>query len=134
MLTALRIAIFVAGLGGGGLLFHAYNVFVDNPAIVKIEQERAAAIAEAAAAKATREEQLRQFQIAERAANAFYEKQLEDAAFEAAREELYRQEIEDYERELAALNRSFALTQRDLDFLDGRLVQPGGPAARGGGR
>lgn len=110
------------------LVFLAWNSFIENPGL----ERKAVAMAIAAAAEATAAEQLRQFEIGERAANQFILKSREDAAWQAAREEVTRREIEDYEKQLAAAERSCALDQRDLDFLGGVRQQPGAEGRRDG--
>lgn len=108
------------------LAFLAWNSFVENPDI----ERKAVAVAVAAAAEAKAAEQLRQFEIGEWAANEFVLEQREDAVWQAAREELTRKEIAEYEQLLAAAASKCGLTQRDLDFVVGVRAQPTGPAAR----
>lgn len=120
----------ISGLVVAGGLAFAWNEWVDNPHVRELLTVELTAQFEVAAANALAAEQLRQFEIGERATNQFILEQREDAAWRAAREELHQQEIADYEQELAAAGRKCALTDRDIDFIDGLLTQPNGPTAR----
>lgn len=125
---ALIAAAFAAGMAVAGAGGWALNEWVENPLIRKAEQEKAVSIAEAAAAKATRDEQLRQFRIGERQANAAELEARETEAWHQARIDLLNQEIADYE----ARSDKHRLDQCDLDFIDGLRCQPDGAAAGGG--
>lgn len=129
MQALLAAGAIAAALAGGGLTaagWWAYDALIDDPAIVRIEQARAAAAIEAAAAQATRDEQLRQFRIGEAAFDRAYAQDQEDAAWQQARVALLMKEIGDYESERLAAGTGCPLTQRDLDFL-GRLRDVGPP-------
>jgi hypothetical protein len=99
---ALLAAVAVAGIVAGVGLYSAYDILVDDPGIIAAERTRCVAEAEAAAAKATRDEQARQFRLGEQAFQQAYVQDQEDRAWQEARVELLQQENADYERERAA--------------------------------
>ena len=101
----LMAAVLAAGVSGGAFTaagWWAYDTFIDDPQIVRIEQAKAASLMEAAAAKATRDEQARQFKVGEVQFQKSYERALEDEAWQQAKVNLLQAEIADYERERQA--------------------------------
>jgi hypothetical protein len=117
----------------GGLSW-AWAKFVTVPGVeqrvtleLTAEFERLAAAAKAAA-------DLKTFKAIEAATNHYIAQQQEDAAWREAQDELTRRETTEYERRISVARRSAcSLDQLDLDYLDGRVMQPTGPTARGGG-
>lgn len=130
LLTA--ILAFVGGAALSGGLGWAWTTFVTVPSVeqrvtleLTAEFERIAAAAKAAA-------DLRTFKAIEAATNHYVAQQQEDAAWRQALDELTRLETTEYERQLATARReACSLDQLDLDYLDGRILQPSGPTARG---
>lgn len=73
----------------------------DRPAIVREQQAICLSKVEAAAAKATRDEQLRQFRAGEAATEQFIQESQEAADDQEARETLLEMELKAYEERLA---------------------------------
>lgn len=124
---ALIAAAFAAGLAVAGAAGWAINEWVDNPAIRKAAAAEAALEATAAAARATRDEQLRQFRIGEQADNAAELDRRDNEAWQQARIELLKGEIARY----AAQRKNRGLDLCDLAFLDGLQCHEPGPAGGG---
>jgi len=131
LLAAAAIAAAVAGSSLTATAWWAYDTYVDDPRVAELERERLTREFEAAAAAAMAAEQLRQFKIGERAYQQFYLEQREDDAWSAAARNLFGMELADYERRLAEAGGACSLSQLDIDYLDGRLVQPGAPLPSG---
>lgn len=94
----------LAGLLGSGLSLGAaklWNDWIDNPGIVREQRAVCLSQVEAAAAKATRDEQLRQFRAGEAATEQFILESQIAADDQEARETLLEMEIKDYEDRLA---------------------------------
>lgn len=124
---ALIGAAFAAGLAVAGAGSWAVNEWIENPIVRAAEQQKAVAIAEAAAAKATRDEQLRQFRIGEAEANRAELARRENEAWHQAQLDLLNTEIADY----VAQAQKHSLDQCDLDFIGGLRCQRPGAAAGG---
>lgn len=124
---ALIAAAFAAGLAVAGAGSWAVNEWIENPILRAAEQAKAVAIAETAAAKATRDEQLRQFRVAEAEANRAELARREDEAWHQAQLDQLNQEIADY----VAQAPKHSLDQCDLDFIGGLRCKPAGAAAGG---
>lgn len=110
----------LAGLAGSGLALGAarlWNDWIDNPGIVREQQAVCLSKVEAAAAKATRDEQLRQFRAGEVATEQFIIESQIAADDQQARESLLEMEIEAYEQRLAKSGKQCSLDSDDLDFL-----------------
>lgn len=117
----------LAALIGSGLSLGAaklWNDWIDNPSIVREQRAICVAEVEAAAAKATRDEQLRQFRAGEAATEQFIQESQLAAEDAAARENLLEMEIKAYEQRLAKSGRQCALDSDDLDFLGLQLDPP----------
>jgi hypothetical protein len=122
----------MAGLLGSGLSLGAaklWNDWIDNPSIVREQQAICLSKVEAAAAKATRDEQLRQFRAGEVATEQFIIESQTAADDQQARESLLEMEIEAYEERLAKSGKQCSLDSDDLDFL-GLQLEPGPTAGR----
>lgn len=121
----------VAGLLGSGLSLGAaklWNDWFDNPGIVREQQAVCLSQVEAAAAKATRDEQLRQFRAGEVATEQFIQEAQAAADDQQAVRDMLETEIERYEQTLAKSGkRQCAVDTDDLDFLGLHIDQ--GPAA-----
>lgn len=110
----------VVGLLGSGLSLGAaklWNDWIDNPGIVREQQAVCLSKVEAAAAKATRDEQLRQFRAGEVATEQFIIESQSAADDQQARETLLEMEIEAYEQRMAKSGKQCSLDSDDLDFL-----------------
>lgn len=114
------LAIVLGLMGGTGLTLGAtklWNDWVDNPSIIRTERAVCTAEVAAAAAKATRDEQLRQFRMGEAATNEFI-KETQAAADDAvAQRDLQEMEIEQYEKRIATTDRQCGLDSDDLRLL-----------------
>ncbi len=132
-MQALVIAGALAAAVAGGAMtsgvMWAYDTFIDDPAIVAAERSRLTAEFTAETARIVAAEQLRQFKIGERAFEQFYQAKQEDEAWEAAARNLYLMELASYAAQPDDAGQPCGLTQRDLDYLDGRILQPDGVAA-----
>lgn len=103
----------------------------EKPGLIRAEQEKAAAIADAAAARATQAERDRQFQIGEEAWRAAERQRGDDEAFHEAQLRLLRERIREYAQRCTEGSCGRALSELDVQFLDGVPGQQDGPA---GGR
>lgn len=133
MQTLIIAGAIAAAVAGGAMtsgVMWAWDTYVDDPAIAAAERSRLTAEFGAETARIVAAEQLRQFQIGERAFEQYYQAKQEDEAWEAAARNLYRMELASYAARPDEAGGACSLTQRDLDYLDGRLLQPG--AAAGG--
>lgn len=134
MQTLIIAGALAAAVAGGAMtsgVMWAYDTYIDDPAVVADERARLTAEFTVQASSALAAEQLRQFQISERVYRDYYAAQQEDAAWQAAAIELDAKERADYEQRLSAAKReACSLDQLDLDYIDGRLVQPN-PAGSG---
>lgn len=131
LIIAGALAAAVAGCAASSAAMWAYDTYIDDPAIVAAERARLTAEFTAETAQIVAAEQLRQFHIGERAFEQFYQAKQEDEAWAAAARNLYQMELASYAAERDATGGACGLTQRDLDYLDGRILQPDGPAAGG---
>lgn len=117
----------LAGLLGSGLSLGAaklWNDWIDNPGIVREQQAICLSKVEAAAAKATRDEQLRQFRAGEAATEQFILESQAAADDRAAREALFETEEKAYEERLAKSGKHrCTVDSDDLDFL-GLHIEP----------
>lgn len=120
----------VAALAGSGLSLGAaklWNDWIDNPAIVREQQVVCLSKVEAAAAKATRDEQLRQFRAGEAATEQFIQEAQAAADDQQAVRDMLETEIERYEQALAKSGKHrCTVDSDDLDFLG--LQLGAGPA------
>lgn len=110
----------VAGLAGSGLALGGaklWNDWIDNPGIVREQQAICLSKVEAAAAKATRDEQLRQFRAGEAATEQFIIESQSAADDQQAVRDMLEMEIERYEQVLAKSGKRCTLDGDDLDFL-----------------
>jgi hypothetical protein len=119
----------ISGMVAGIALFSAWDIYIDDPQVVAIERARCAAEVEAAAARATAAEQLRQFRIGETAFQQAYVQDQEDRAWHDAQVDQLEAEIRDYGQQRGNEGRACPLDDRDLVFLGadraGRLQQHG---------
>jgi hypothetical protein len=110
----------LAGLAGSGLALGGaklWNDWIDNPGIVREQQAVCLSKVEAAAAKATRDEQLRQFRAGEVATEQFIQEAQAAADDQQAVRDMLEMEIERYEQVLAKSGKRCTLDGDDLDFL-----------------
>jgi threonine dehydratase len=126
------IVTLVIGLAGGGTLIGglswAYNVFVDNPKIIAVEEAKAKAAVQIAldaaairvmdaANRAEQAERARQKGILDAAYAAFKKvTDLQDQMI-ATTQDQYDKEIADHEKDLKDAGRSSPLTDADFDWL-----------------
>ncbi|WDQ98204.1 hypothetical protein PSC71_13295 [Devosia sp. J2-20] len=136
--TGMAIGAALAALVGGGAGWMARGLVVDHietPRVIEQQVEICTLTTEAVAAKATRDEQLRQFQIAERATQTFIEQsQLAADDAQAARDllEMEIKENEQRRRGQAGEGRlDCGLDAADLELLGVRTEQ-GGALSSGG--
>jgi hypothetical protein len=111
----------LAGLIGSGLSFGAaklWNDWIDNPGIVREQQAICLSQVEAAAAKATRDEQLRQFRAGEAATEQFLREAQAAADDQEAVRNMLELEIDRYEQALAKSGKQ----QCSIDLDDYRLL------------
>jgi hypothetical protein len=133
--TLLIVIALVSALGAGGMAWVARGLafaWFERPAIIREQQAIAALEVTAAAAKATRDEQLRQFHIGEAAAERHLQAQLQADADRQAERQTIEMEIRTYEQRMAEIGRACALDADDLDFL-GLRYEPVSNAPGGGG-
>lgn len=117
----------VAALAGSGLAFGAaklWNDWIDNPGIVREQQAVCLSKVEAAAAKATRDEQLRQFRAGEAATEQFIIESQVAADDQQARETLLEMEIKAYEQRLAKSGKAQCSIDADDYLLLGLQPEP----------
>lgn len=124
----LKLGPIAAGLLGGvgsiavvGAGFWLWNTFVDNPGIVREQRAICVSEVEKAAAIATREEQRRQFDIAERATQRALEEEAEQRARHESDIGKLTERIKTYEAQRLGEGRACPLTSDDIDFLNGVL-------------
>jgi uncharacterized membrane protein YcgQ (UPF0703/DUF1980 family) len=97
---------------------------VEKPAIIKATQEADAATYEAAAVAAQKAAELAKFKAIEAVTQQAQQQQaLEDAANQAAIDELNKENA-DYEQQLRARGRSYVFDQSDVDYLNGVRSKP----------
>ena len=129
------IGILVIGLvGGGGVVGAAQWAWlhlVHDPALRRAATAELTARVQQAAAQATAAEQLRQFKAGELATQQYLEDKAASDAAHRAEIDALNQEIDQYERDKASSGTACRLTQRDIDFLDGRMRH--GPSSAQGG-
>lgn len=117
----------VAALAGSGLSLGGawlWNSWIDNPGIVREQRAICLSQVEAAAAKATRDEQLRQFRAGEAATEQFIIESQEAADDQQAVRDMLETEIERYEQALAKSGKTqCAISSDDLGVL-GLHVEP----------
>lgn len=130
MLALLRafplIGALVASFGSVAIVgagFAVWNRFIDNPGIVREQRAICVSEVEAAAAKATREEQARQFRIAERATEQALREEAEQRAQHEASIGKLTEEIKRYEAQRLGEGRACPLTDGDLVFLNGGMLR-----------
>lgn len=127
------VAVILGLIGGGGLALGGaklWNDWIDNPGIVRQQQAICQSEVEAAAAKATRDEQLRQFKLGEAATEQFIKESQTAADDQRAKTDVLELEIEQYEQRLSAAGRKCNLDTLDLDLLGVRNEPGSDPAGR----
>lgn len=130
--TAIAAALVVAAIAGtGGWLARGLVVdTIEIPRVITQQAEICAAETSAVAARATREEQMRQFKIADRAAAQFDQRSKAAADDRQAEREVLEMEIEHYAQRVRETGRVCALDADDLALL-GLRQQPDSPAPGG---
>ena len=124
-----------AALVGSGAGWTARGLVVDHieiPRIIEQQVEICTETTTAVAAKATRDEQLRQFQIGERATQTFIEQSASAADDAQAERDLLELEIENYAQRVRENGRLCALDAGDLELL-GLRGEQGGTLSGGSG-
>ena len=126
----------LAALVGSGAGWAARGLVVDRieiPRVIEQQVEICTLTTQAVAAKATRDEQLRQFQIGERVTQTFIEQSTQAADDAQAERDLLELEIENYAQRMRESGRFCALDAGDLELLGLRFEQggslPGGSGA-----
>lgn len=118
LLASIAIVGVMAGATVCGAGFWVWNGLIDNPALIRIERARCAAEVEAAAAKATRDEQIRQMRIGELAtAQAAAEEQQDRQQQDASSSTLARENA-DYAQQRNDRGPSCSLDGRDIAYLE----------------
>jgi hypothetical protein len=134
-IVAVVLSLAGGALGSGAVAWNIQQWRFDTFEAPRIRQaQKEADVAEferiAAAAKAAAD--LKTFKAIEAATNHYESQRQEDAAWEQARTDLNKLETEEYERRIALARREGCyFDQLDLDYLDGRILQPSGPTSRG---
>ena len=118
LLASIAAVGVMAGAAVCGAGFWAWNGLVDNPTLVRIERARCAAEVEAAAAKATRDEQIRQMRVGERATAEAAERELQDRQQQDASAAELARENSDYAQQRSDRGPSCALDGRDIAYLE----------------
>lgn len=118
LLAAAAVVGVMSGATVCGAGFWLWNSLIDNPALIRIERTRCAAEVEAAAAKATRDEQIRQMRIGEKAtAEAAAQEQQARQQQDASSSALARENF-DYAQQRSDRGPSCALDGRDIAYLE----------------
>lgn len=130
--TAIAAALVVAAMAGtGGWMARGMVVdTIEIPRVITQQAEMCAAETATVAARATRDEQLRQFKIADRAAEQFDQRSQAAADDRQAEREVLEMEIEHYAQRVRESGRVCALDADDLALL-GLRRKPDSPAPGG---
>lgn len=118
LLATLGIVCAMAGASVAGGGFWLWNGLVDNPGLVRSERARCAGEVEAAAARATRDEQRRQVAAGEAAVEAAAREDEQQRRSEDARASQLARENADYAQQRRDRGLSCALDGRDLLYLE----------------
>jgi hypothetical protein len=123
LLSSLSPAVLaiLAGLLGSSLslgMAKLWNDWIDNPAVIREQQAICVARVDAAAAKATRDEQLRQFRAGEAATEQFIREAQAAADDQEAVRTMLELEIDRYEQALEKSGKQ----QCSIDLDDYRLL------------